>query len=95
MKKNIILHDTFLYKWGWERLILMMAKALDADLASGFFSKWSFDLRKEWFKWEMISLTDEVFKKWFRHFKLKFAFLFKTKFLKNYEIKIILTKIFY
>lgn len=85
MKKNIILHDTFLYKWGWERLILMMAKALDADLASGFFSKWSFDLRKEWFKWEMISLTDEVFKKWFRHFKLKFAFLFKTKFLKNYE----------
>ena len=85
MKKNIILHDTFLYKWGWERLILMMAKALDADLASGFFSKWSFDLRKEWFKWEMISLTDEVFKKWFRHFKLKFAFLFKTKFLKDYE----------
>ena len=85
MKKNIILHDTFLYKWGWERLILMMAKALDADLASGFFSKWSFDLRKEWFKWEMISLTDEVFKKWFRHFKLKFAFLFKAKFLKNYE----------
>lgn len=85
MKKNIILHDTFLYKWGWERLILMMAKALDADLASGFFSKWSFDLRKEWFNWEMISLTDEVFKKWFRHFKLKFAFLFKTKFLKNYK----------
>lgn len=85
MKKTIILHDTFLYKWGWERLILMMAKALKSDLASGFFSKWSFDLRKEWFEGEMISLTDEVFKKWFRHFKLKFAFLFKTKFLKNYE----------
>lgn len=85
MKKNIILHDTFLYKWWWERLILMMAKALKSDLASGFFSKWSFDLRKEWFNWEMISLTDEVFKKWFRHIKLKLAFLFKTKFLKNYD----------
>lgn len=85
MKKTIILHDTFLYKWGWERLILMMAKALKADLASGFFSSWSFDLRKEWFEWKMISLTDEIFKKWFRHFKLKFAFLFKTKFLKDYE----------
>ncbi len=87
MKKNktIILHDTFLYKWGWERLILMMAKALKSDLASGFFSKWSFDLRKEGFKWKMIALTDEVFKKWFRHFKLKFAFLFKTKFLKDYD----------
>ena len=46
MKKTIILHDTFLYKWGGERLILMMAKALEADLASGFFSQWSFDLRK-------------------------------------------------
>lgn len=85
MKKTIILHDTFLYKWWWERLILMMAKSLNADLASGFFSKWSFDLRKEWFKWKMISISNEVFKKWFRHFKLKFAFLFKTKFLKDYE----------
>lgn len=85
MKKTIILHDTFLYKWGGERLILMMAKALEADLASGFFSQWSFDLRKEWFKWKMISLSNEVFKKWFRHFKLKFAFLFKTKFLKEYD----------
>ena len=85
MKKTIILHDTFLYKWWWERLILMMAKSLNADLASGFFSKWSFDLRKEWFKGKMISISNEVFKKWFRHFKLKFAFLFKTKFLKDYE----------
>lgn len=85
MKKTIILHDTFLYKWGWERLILMMAKSLNSDLASGFFSKGSFDLRKEGFKWKMISLTSEIFKKWFRHFKLKFAFLFKTKFLEDYD----------
>jgi len=63
----------------------MMAKALNADLASGFFSAWSFDLRKEWFKWEMISVSSEIFKKWFRHIKLKWAFLFNTRFLKNYE----------
>lgn len=87
MKKNkiIILHDTFLYKWGGERLILMMAKALNADLASGFFSTWSFDLRKEWFKWKMISVSSEIFKKWFRHIKLKLAFLFNTRFLKEYD----------
>jgi glycosyltransferase involved in cell wall biosynthesis len=86
-KKNkiIILHDTFLYKWWWERLILMMAKALNADLASWFFSSWSFDLRKEGFKWKMISVSSEIFKKWFRHIKLKVAFLFNTNFLKNYE----------
>lgn len=83
--KTIILHDTFLYKWGWERLILMMAKTLRADLASGFFSKWSFDLRKEWFKWKMIPVSTEIFKKWFRHIKLKLAFLFKTKFLQEYN----------
>lgn len=84
-KKILILHDTFLYKWGWERLILMMAKALKADIASGFFSVWSFDLKKEWFEWKMISISSEIFRKWFRHIKLKYAFLFKTKFIKTYD----------
>jgi len=84
-KKIIILHDTFLYKGWWERLILMMAKILGADLASGFFSKWSFDLRREWFKWKIISVSWEIFAKWFRHIKLKLAFLFKTDFLNNYD----------
>ncbi len=83
--KIIIMHDTFLYKWWGERLILMMAKALKSDLASWFFSKWSFDLRKEWFEWEMISVSSEIFRKWFRHIKLKLAFLFKTKFLRDYD----------
>lgn len=83
--KTIILHDTFLYKWWWERLILMMWKTLDADIASGFFSSWSFDLRKDGFKGKMISISSEVFKKWLRHIKLKLAFLFKTRFLKNYD----------
>lgn len=84
--KTIILHDTFLYKGGWERLILMMAKSLWADLASGFFSAWSFDLRKEWFNWKLIAVSSEIFAKGFRHIKLKLAFLFNTNFLKDYEI---------
>ncbi len=86
-KKNkiIILHDTFLYKWGGERLILMMAKALDADIASGFFSAGSFDLRKEGFKGKIIQVSSEIFKKWFRHIRLKKDFMFKTKFLSDYD----------
>lgn len=84
-KKTIILHDTFLYKWGWERLIMMMWKALKADIASGFFSSGSFDLRKEGFEGKMIRVSSEIFKKWFRHLKLKLAFLFKTWFLKDYD----------
>jgi hypothetical protein len=38
MSKILVLHDTFLYRGGGERLILMMANTLNADIASGFFS---------------------------------------------------------
>ncbi|MDD4152055.1 MAG: glycosyltransferase [Candidatus Gracilibacteria bacterium] len=84
-KKTIILHDTFLYKGGGERLIMMMGKALKADIASGFFSAGSFDLRKEGFEGKMIPVSSEIFKKGFRHLKLKWAFLFNTSFLKKYD----------
>jgi len=84
-KKILILHDTFLYKWGGERLILMMWKALGADIASWFFSKGSFDLRKEWFTGKMISVSSEIFTKWLRHIKLKLSFLFSTRFISQYE----------
>jgi len=85
MKKTVVLHDTFLYKWWWERLIIMMWKALWADIASWFFDPNSFDLRKEWFKGKMISISSPIFKKWFRHIKLKLSFIFKSKFLKEYD----------
>lgn len=87
-KKIIILHDTFLYKGGGERLILMMWKILGADIASGFFSVGSFDLRAEWFTGKMIEVSSEVFTKWIRHLKLKWSFLFQTSFLKEYEVVI-------
>lgn len=87
MKKSdiLIVHDTFLYKWWWERLILMMGKALKADIASWFFSKWSFDLRAEGFTGKMIPISSEIFTKGLRHFKLKYSFLFHTKFLNEYK----------
>ena len=62
-----------------------MGKALEADIASGFFSEWSFNLRENGFKWKMIPVSSEIFRKWFRHIKLKYAFLFKTSFLKDYD----------
>lgn len=64
---------------------MMMWKALDADIASGFFSEWSFNLRENGFTGKMISVSSEIFRKWFRHIKLKHAFLFKTSFLKEYN----------
>lgn len=62
-----------------------MGKALKSDIASWFFSPWSFDLRKEWFTWKMIPVSSEVFTKWVRHFKLKWSFLFSTKFINLYD----------
>jgi hypothetical protein len=47
MPKILVLHDTFLYRGGGERLILMIANALKADIASGFFSSGSYDLREQ------------------------------------------------
>jgi hypothetical protein len=47
MPKTLVLHDTFLYRGGGERLVLMMANALGADIASGFFSSGSYNLREQ------------------------------------------------
>lgn len=49
MPKTLIIHDTFLYRGGGERLVLMMAKVLNADIASGFFSTGSYNLREQGF----------------------------------------------
>ena len=96
MPKTLIIHDTFLYRGGGERLVLMMANSLNADIASGFFSSWSYNLREQWFTGEMISLMPKFFlheftwlPKWLafvmknglRHFGLKWAFSVKTKHL--------------
>lgn len=83
--KILVFHDTFLYKGWGERLIIMMGKALKADIASWFFSLGSFDLRKEWFRGKCISVSSEVFTKGVRHIKLKLAFMFQTSFLKEYK----------
>lgn len=86
--KIAILHDAFLYRGGGERLVTLMAKALDADLVSGFFSEGSFDPRELGFTGKMIALGKPVFAKGFRHAILKYRFIEKTRFLADYDIVI-------
>ncbi len=86
--KIAILHDAFLYRGGGERLVTLMAQALGADLVSGFFSEGSFDPRELGFTGRMISLGRPVFAKGLRHAVLKYRFLYKTKFLSEYDIVI-------
>lgn len=86
--KIAILHDAFLYRGGGERLVTLMAKALDADLISGFFSEGSFDPRELGFTGKMIALGKPVFAKGFRHAILKYRFIEKTQFLADYDMVI-------
>lgn len=106
MSKTLVLHDTFLYKGGGERLILMIANALEADIASGFFSPGSYDLRAQGFKWAMIPLMPQFFlheftwmprkmaficKNGLRHFGLKWAFSINARKLRNSYDTVILS----
>lgn len=86
--KIAILHDAFLYRGGGERLVSLMARALDADLVSGFFSEGSFDPRELGFTGKMISLGEPVFAKGIRHMILKWRFFWKASILRDYDIVI-------
>ena len=88
-RKIIILQDYFLYKGGGERLVITLAKELGADIATSFIAKDSFDPRK--FGIKTIELLSEgSFSRipGIRHAKVQFAFLFKTLFLKKYDVVI-------
>lgn len=104
--KTLVLHDTFLYKGGGERLVLMIANVLEADIASGFFSPGSYDLRAQGFKWAMIPLMPQFFlhefawmprkmaficKNGLRHFGLKWAFSINARKLRNAYDTVILS----
>ncbi|MBT4277715.1 glycosyltransferase [Candidatus Falkowbacteria bacterium] len=86
-KKIIILQDYFLYKGGGERSMIELAKALGADIATSFISKDAFNPRDHGIK--TIELTTEGgfshIPGW-RFLKVQFSFVFKTRFLKKYDI---------
>ncbi len=86
--KIAILHDAFLYRGGWERLVTLMAKSLDADLIAWFFSEGSFDPRELGFTGNIIPLGKPVFKKGIRHIVLKWRFFWKANILSQYDIVI-------
>ncbi|MSU74991.1 MAG: glycosyltransferase [Candidatus Magasanikbacteria bacterium] len=87
--KILILHDYFLYKGGGERLVISLAKNLGADVATAFIAKDAFDPREHGIK--TIELYKE--KPWsrvpgFRYLQVQLSFLFKTKFVRNYDVVI-------
>ena len=87
--KILILHDYFLYKGGGERLIISLAKNLGADIATAFVAKDAFDPRARGLKvFELFRETTWTKIPGFRYVQVQLAFLFKTKFVKNYDVVI-------
>lgn len=83
----LILHDYFLYRGGGERLVICLAKRLKADIATAFIAQDAFDPRaeglavRELFSESLLSRLPG-----FRYSQVQLAFLFKTKFLQEYDI---------
>lgn len=91
---TVIVHDTFLYRGGGERLVMYMRDILQCDLVSGFFDVGSYSQQEilhhvdpqDPHPPQIIALTKStVFTKGVRHLKLKAAFLFRTHFLRQYD----------
>jgi glycosyltransferase involved in cell wall biosynthesis len=77
----------FSTKGGGERLVLMIANVpLEADIASGFFSPGSYNLREQGFKWAMIPLMPWFFLHEFTWMPRKMAFIFKNG-LRHFGLK--------
>ena len=82
----LIIHDRFQFKGGAERLVLILANALQADLMTEFWTSESFS--KEDFKGENLYVLDEGDHPqivW-RYFRAHFNFLLKTrKIIRQYD----------
>ena len=88
-KKILILHDYFIYKGGGERLIISLAKGLKADIGTAFIAPEAFDPRKEGIKTYVLYRENFLSRlPGFRYLSVNWAFLFKTSFLKKYDVVI-------
>jgi glycosyltransferase involved in cell wall biosynthesis len=81
------MHDYFVYKGGGERLVISLAKNLNADIATAFIAKDAFDPRDEGIR--ALELYKE--RTWsrlpgFRYLQVQLSFLCKTYFAKHYDI---------
>lgn len=88
MKKTLLFHDTFLMKWWAERMNIEIAKILEADIATAYWSPHCYDPRSMGFQGKIIE-TNPNFKKGMIGFlKMKWSFFRARKILKNYDIVI-------
>lgn len=84
-KKILIIHDRFMFRGGAERLVLDMACGLKADIATGFWDdEQSFPRERVPHKLYVLGKLIEI--PGIRYLYLLFLFLFKTDFVKSYDV---------
>ncbi len=82
---TLIIHDRFQFKGGAERLVLILAHALKADIVTEFWTHESFDQNEAPAKKFILSSDEAPWIVW-RYFRAQLLFLFKTRpIIKNYD----------
>jgi len=83
-KKILIIHDRFQYKGGGERLCLIMARALNADILTEYWNETNSFTKKE-ASGKIFTLGKRFNIRGLGYVSAQLRFFFKTKFIKNYD----------
>ena len=84
-KKILILHDRFKFRGGAERLVLTMAQALDADIATEYWNEEE-SFSKTEAPAKVIILGKQIKHLGLSYLSAQWRFFWKTKFINNYDI---------
>jgi len=84
-KKILIIHDRFKYRGGGERLVLIMAKGLKADIATEYWNEEE-SFSKEEISAKIFVLGKQIKQTGLSYFFAQWRFFWKTKFIKDYDI---------
>lgn len=84
-KKILIIHDRFQYRGGGERLVLIMAKGLNADILTEYWDEKNSFAKTE-FSGKVFTLGKQFKVRGIGYVSAQLRFFFKTKIIKNYDI---------
>ncbi|MBS9783926.1 glycosyltransferase [Candidatus Gracilibacteria bacterium] len=85
-KKILLFHDIFLMKGGAERMNIEIAKILDADIATAYWSPDCYDAKSMGFQGKIIQVDPNFKKGGLGFLKMKWRFFHSKKTLKDYDI---------
>jgi len=85
MWKTLLFHDTFLMKWGAERMNIEIAKILDADIATALWSPDCYDIQAMGFEWKVIEVNPNFRRGILGFILMKWRFFRSKKLVSEYE----------